>query len=57
MKKRKGFLGEDYCFEDYCLTKCEKYPSIYIGSCDCHKCKNFISEFEEPGAVIVTCKK
>lgn len=57
MKKRKGFLGEDYCFEDYCLTKCEKYPSIYIGSCDCHKCKNFISEFEELGAVIVTCKK
>ena len=43
MKRRKGFLGEDYCFEDYCLTKCEKYPSIYVGSCDCHKCKNFVS--------------
>ena len=53
MKRRKGFLGEDYCFEDYCLTKC---PSIYKGSYDCHKCKNFVSESEEPGAVIVTCK-
>ena len=56
MKQRKGFLGEDYCFEDYCLTKCEKYPNIYIGSSDCHKCKKFVSESEEPGAVIVTCK-
>lgn len=54
MKKRKGFITQDQWFEDYCLTKCPKYPDKFIGSC-CG-CKEYISEIEEPGAVIVTCK-
>ena len=56
MKQRKGFFAQDECYEDYCITKCDRFPSTYIGSTDCHYCRKFISEKEEPGAVIVTCK-
>jgi len=56
MKERKGFFGQDECYEDYCLTKCDRFPSRYIGSTACHYCRKYISEREEPGAVVITCK-
>jgi hypothetical protein len=56
MKKRKGLLVEDECYDKYCITKCDKFPNKYIGSLSCLSCIKFISEEENYNSVIVLCK-
>lgn len=57
MKQRTGYFVQDDCFELYCVTKCPLKPDVYVGSVECHKCENFISEKEEHSKTTINCKK
>ena len=57
MTNRKGWFVLDECFDEICTSKCSKYPSIYVGSLDCHKCKEFVKEERGVGfEATITCK-
>jgi hypothetical protein len=57
MVDRKGYFSHDAYFDEYCTTRCPRYKDVWIGSLDCKKCKDYISEVNGDGSsVVIRCK-